>query len=54
MNGLHGAVVQAGIATCLSEDGVHMTDEGNRVPGQQVARAILGGLGNIHADNLAE
>lgn len=44
VNDLHGAVMMAGIENCLSEDGVHMTSEGNRVLGQQVARAIRSAL----------
>jgi lysophospholipase L1-like esterase len=40
LNDLHGAVVGAGIEACLSEDGVHMTEAGDRVLGEQVARVI--------------
>jgi lysophospholipase L1-like esterase len=54
INDLHSAVVQAGSARCLSEDGVHMTEVGNRVLGQHVARAILLGLENINVDRPAK
>jgi lysophospholipase L1-like esterase len=40
LNDLHGAVVGAGIGACLSEDGVHMTEAGDRVLGEQVARVV--------------
>jgi lysophospholipase L1-like esterase len=40
LNDLHGAVVGAGIDVCLSEDGVHMTEAGDRVLGEQVARVV--------------
>ncbi|MGQ9599667.1 MAG: SGNH/GDSL hydrolase family protein [Anaerolineae bacterium] len=44
VNDLHRIVMLAGVKNCLSEDGVHMTSEGNRVLGQQVARAIRSAL----------
>jgi lysophospholipase L1-like esterase len=40
LNDLHGAVVGAGLDMCLSEDGVHMTETGDRVLGEQVARVV--------------
>jgi lysophospholipase L1-like esterase len=40
LNDLHGTVVGAGIDICLSEDGVHMTEAGDRVLGEQVAQVI--------------
>jgi lysophospholipase L1-like esterase len=40
LNDLHGAAVGAGIGACLSEDGVHMTEAGDQVLGEQVARVI--------------
>ena len=39
-NDLHAAVLAAGIGRCLHSDGVHMTDEGNRVLAAQ-ATAII-------------
>jgi lysophospholipase L1-like esterase len=45
LNDLHGAVLQAGIEACLSEDGVHMTEAGDRVLGEQVARVVGEGWG---------
>ncbi len=40
VNDLHSAVIAAGIAQCLDEDGVHMTEEGYRACGEAVAKAI--------------
>jgi len=37
---LHAAVVTAGTEKCLSEDGVHLTDEGYRLLARSVAKAI--------------
>ncbi len=42
LDDLHGAVLAAGIETCLAEDGVHMTIEGNRVLARHVAESIRG------------
>lgn len=44
LDDLHGAVLAAGIETCLSGDGVHMTIEGNRVLARHVAESIRGRL----------
>mgnify|MGYP001040318360 FL=1 len=37
---LHAAVRAAGLATCLTEDGVHMTVEGNHVLARQAAALL--------------
>jgi lysophospholipase L1-like esterase len=48
INDLHSAVLQAGVTACLSEDGVHMTEVGNRVLSEQVAGLIWEGLVSGH------
>ncbi len=40
INDLHAAVIAAGVAQCLDEDGVHMTEAGNRACGEAVAMVI--------------
>ena len=40
INDLHAAVVAAGTEECLSEDGVHMTDQASEMLGKIVAEAI--------------
>jgi acyl-CoA thioesterase-1 len=44
INDLHGAIVQAGVEKCLSNDGVHMTEFGYQVLGNQVGNAILSAI----------
>lgn len=44
INDLHGAIVQAGVEKCLSNDGVHMTEFGYQVLGNQVAKTILSAI----------
>ena len=40
VNDLHGAILEAGVANCVSADGVHMTDQGYAALSHQVAAAI--------------
>ncbi len=40
INDLYGAVMEAGVKECLSEDKIHMNDTGNAVLAEQVAEAI--------------
>ena len=46
INDLHAAVIAAGIAECLEEDGVHMTEAGYHACGEAVARAIRQDMSN--------
>ncbi|HUU42607.1 MAG TPA: GDSL-type esterase/lipase family protein [Planctomycetota bacterium] len=41
VNDLHGVVERAGVATCLSPDGVHMTGDASRLLAQAVADAVM-------------
>ncbi len=43
---LHGHVIRAGIERCICEDGVHMTEYGNRVLAEAVAAVIREVLGD--------
>jgi isoamyl acetate esterase len=40
INDLHRAIIEAGVADCVSEDGVHMTDQGYAILSRRVAAAI--------------
>ncbi len=40
VNDLHSAVIAAGVAQCLDEDGVHLTEAGNRACGKAVAKIV--------------
>ncbi len=40
VNDLHQAVVEAGVANCVSADGVHMTEQGYAILSRRVAAAI--------------
>jgi lysophospholipase L1-like esterase len=46
VNDLRGHVVRAGLERCICEDGVHMTEYGNRVLGEAVAAKIREVLGD--------
>jgi lysophospholipase L1-like esterase len=48
INDLHGAIITAGVPVCLSEDGVHMTEFGNRSLGARVAEAVRSVLSPGH------
>ena len=46
VNDLHGHVVRAGLERCICEDGVHMTEYGNRALAEAVAAVIREVLGD--------
>ena len=41
VNHLHDAVARGGLEQCVCEDGVHMTEFGNRLLAEAVAAKIL-------------
>ena len=45
INDLHGAIIDEDINTCLMDDGVHLTDHGNRLLSEVISRFIVGGGG---------
>ena len=48
INDLHAALAADAIPDCISADGVHMTERGNRLLAETVAGGILAQLESIH------
>jgi 4-hydroxy-tetrahydrodipicolinate synthase len=52
VNDLHRAIVAAGVADCVSADGVHMTDQGYAILTRHVAAAIRRAIAADRGDSL--